>query len=66
MALGAALTAFIARAFENEHQRFPIVVEASTYAGAIAVVLVAAAAAGLLMRRRLDRMDLVAVLKTRE
>jgi len=30
------------------------------------VIVVAAAASGLLVRRRLDRLDLVAVLKTRE
>jgi putative ABC transport system permease protein len=64
--LGAAFTTFLARSFEAEEQRFPVVLEASTYVGAIAVVLLAAVTAGLLMRRRLDRMDLIAVLKTRE
>ena len=60
------LTTLIARGFVNEDQRFPVLIPARTYVGAIAVVLLAAAVAGLLMRRRLDRMDLVAVLKTRE
>ena len=64
--LGRGLTAYIARAFEGENQRFPVVLEASTYLGAIGVVLFAAVVAGLFMRRRLDRMDLIAVLKTRE
>ena len=64
--LGMALTRLIASGFVSEDQRFPIVLAPRTYAGAIAVVLLAAAVAGLLMRRRLDRMDLVAVLKTRE
>jgi putative ABC transport system permease protein len=64
--LGVALTTFIARAFVSEDQRFPVVLALRTYVGAIGVVLVAAAVAGLLMRRRLDRMDLIAVLKTRE
>ncbi|MGZ8491079.1 MAG: ABC transporter permease [Gemmatirosa sp.] len=64
--LGVGLTAVIARAFEGENQRFPVLMDPSTYAGAIAIVLGAAVMAGLLMRRRLDRMDLIAVLKTRE
>ena len=66
IALGAALTTLIARAFEGETQRFPVLVSAPTYGGAIAVVLAAATFAGLLLRRRLNRMDLIAVLKTRE
>jgi putative ABC transport system permease protein len=64
--LGAAFTTLIARGFEGENQRFPVLVDATTYAGAIGVVLGAAVLAGLLMRRRLNRMDLIAVLKTRE
>ena len=62
----AARRVLIARGFVNEDQRFPVLTPARTYVGAIVVVLLAAVAAGLLMRRRLDRMDLVAVLKTRE
>ena len=64
--LGVGLTTLIARGFESEEQRFPVLLPARTYAAAIGVVLFAAVVAGLLMRRRLDRMDLVAVLKTRE
>jgi putative ABC transport system permease protein len=64
--LGRGLTVLIARGFVSEDQRFPVVLATRTQAGAIAVVLIAALAAGLLMRRRLNRMDLVAVLKTRE
>ena len=66
VALGFALTTYIARAFEGENQRFPLVVDASTYLGGIAIVLLAGLLAALLMRRRLNRMDLIAVLKTRE
>ncbi len=50
----------------NELYRIPLVIEVSTYGYAIATVAVAAAISGLLVRRRLDRLDLVAVLKTRE
>jgi putative ABC transport system permease protein len=66
VALGVGFTTWLARAFVSEDQRFPVVLAPRTYLGAIAIVLVAAVLAGALMRRRLDRMDLVAVLKTRE
>ena len=66
VALGVALTAYIAGAFEGENQRFPNVFDPSTYLGGVAIVLVAGALAAVLMRRRLNRMDLIAVLKTRE
>jgi putative ABC transport system permease protein len=52
--------------FQAERHRFPTVVHTSTYAIATIVVLVAAIGAGLAIRRRLDGLDLVAVLKTRE
>jgi putative ABC transport system permease protein len=52
--------------FEAERHRFPTVVHPSTYAIATIVVITAAVGAGLAIRRRLDRLDLVAVLKTRE
>jgi putative ABC transport system permease protein len=44
----------------------PLVTDASTYAFATAVVLGAATLTALLMRRRIDHLDLVAVLKARE
>lgn len=66
LALGAALTFLIASLFEAEDQRFPVVLEPRTYVGSILAVLAAAVIAGLFIRRRLDRMDLIAVLKTRE
>jgi putative ABC transport system permease protein len=65
-ALGALCAAWLMRLFEAERHRFPSVVSVSTYAIATIVVLVAATAAGLAIRRRLDRLDLIAVLKTRE
>jgi putative ABC transport system permease protein len=65
-AIGTLCAAWLMRLFEAERHRFPTVVTASTYAIATIVVLVAAIAAALAIRRRLDRLDLVAVLKTRE
>ena len=44
----------------------PLVIDASTYAWTALVVLGAATISALVVRRRLDRLDLVAVLKTRE
>jgi putative ABC transport system permease protein len=44
----------------------PIVVLPETYGSAAAIVIAAAAVSALLVRRRLDRIDLIAVLKTRE
>ena len=41
-------------------------VDASTYAWAMIVTVLATAVSALLVRRRLDRLDLIAVLKTRE
>jgi putative ABC transport system permease protein len=46
--------------------RLPLVTVPSTYLFATAVVLLAGVFTSLLMRRRLDRLDLVAVLKARE
>jgi putative ABC transport system permease protein len=56
----------MARAFETELYRVPLVVEASTYGTAAAVALASAVLSAGLVRRRLDRLDLVEVLKTRE
>ncbi|HEX6975377.1 MAG TPA: FtsX-like permease family protein [Vicinamibacterales bacterium] len=53
-------------AFETELYRFPLVVSVRTFAYAACSVLVAAAVSGLAVRRQLDHLDLVAVLKTRE
>ena len=65
-AVGFVVAFALMKLFEAERHRFPTVVNTSTYAIATIVVLVAAIGAGLAIRRRLDRLDLVAVLKTRE
>jgi putative ABC transport system permease protein len=51
---------------ETEMFQIPPVIEPRTYAIAIVVVVVAAASSALIVRGRLDALDLVAVLKTRE
>lgn len=54
------------KGFESEAFRIPLVIESSSYASAALVTIAAAMASGLAVRRRLDRLDLVEVLKTRE
>ena len=66
IAIGTLCVAWLTKLFQAERHRFPMVVNTSTYAIATIVVFVAAIGAGLAIRRRLDALDLVAVLKTRE
>lgn len=53
-------------AYDSELFRMPVVVTPATYGFAFLVVTGAAVLSGLLVRRRLDHLDLIAVLKTRE
>ena len=64
--LGYGLAALTVRAFDTELYRFPLVISARTFAFAAATTITAALVSGLVVRRKLDRLDLVAVLKTRE
>jgi putative ABC transport system permease protein len=64
--LGVEMCYFIARNMQNDLYRVPVVLVPSTYAFAVMVVLISAALSGLIVRRRLDRLDLIAVLKTAE
>jgi putative ABC transport system permease protein len=52
--------------FEQEVFRFPFVIENSTYGLAAGVVIIASVASALIVRRRLDHLDLIAVLKSRD
>jgi putative ABC transport system permease protein len=63
---GYGLAALATAALETETQRFPLVVRPDTYGFAVSVVLVSALLSGLVVRRRLDHLDLVAVLKSRD
>ena len=51
---------------DQEVFRFPFVISPSTYGLAAATVLAASVASALLVRRKLDDLDLIAVLKSRE
>ncbi|MFQ5971739.1 MAG: ABC transporter permease [Alphaproteobacteria bacterium] len=64
--IGYGLSLYMTRFFDNEVYRVPVIIEDSTYGIAVAIVTVATMLSGLLVRRRLDRLDLVQVLKTRE
>jgi putative ABC transport system permease protein len=56
----------ILQQMQEETMRLPFVIAPSTYAMACLVVLVAGVASALVVRRRIDQLDLVAVLKTRD
>lgn len=60
------IVALISHFVSNESFEIPAVIEPRTYAAAAIVVVVAAAASALIVRRQIDRLDLVAVLKTRD
>ncbi len=64
--LGYGLVVLVSSTLDTELYRIPVVVSPPTYAFAAAVVIIAAFLSGLVVRRRLDHLDLVAVLKTRE
>lgn len=64
--LGYGLAYAMVHGLETELMRIPLVLERATYAWAAIAVLAGAAASALIVRRRIDRLDLVEVLKTRE
>ena len=66
LAVSRLMIGLIARWHSNESFQIPAVIEPGTYAAAAAVVVGAAIASALVVRRRIDRLDLVAVLKTRD
>ncbi|HUF48699.1 MAG TPA: ABC transporter permease [Vicinamibacterales bacterium] len=66
MLLGTGLAALLVRAFDTEVYRLPLIIAPRTYVFAMATVVLAAVVSGLVVRRRLDHLDLIAVLKTRE
>ena len=66
MLLGRALVGGIVGLLASDQFAFPVTLRASTYAWAALCVLAAGLASALIVRRRIDRLDLVAALKTRE
>jgi len=64
--IGRWLNAAIASRYQWELFRLPLVTSGRSYLFAVVVIVLAAVASAAIVRRRLDRLDLVAVLKTRE
>ena len=66
LVMGYLLSALMAMSFSTDLFRLPLVISRRTYAFAAVIVAVATAISALIVRRRLDRLDLIEVLKTRE
>jgi putative ABC transport system permease protein len=64
--LGWALATLMMQLMSSDSIDFSVVIEPSTYASAALIVLGAGIASALLVRRQIDRLDLVSVLKVRE
>ena len=64
--VGYGLAALVVTLFDTELYSFPLAVAPRTYALSALAVLTATALSGLIVRRKLDTLDLVEVLKTRE
>lgn len=65
-AIGAAASAWSAHALSTDLYAFPVVITRRTLGLAAAVVLAAGVVSAVLAKRRIDRLDLVRVLKARE
>ncbi len=66
LAMGFGLSWLLCAALNTELHRFPLVIRGRTYAMAVAVVVVASLVSALLVRRRMDRFNLIEVLKARD
>jgi putative ABC transport system permease protein len=64
--VGYALCFSMSEGLQTDLYRIPMILDTSTYSFSAAVVLASAAVSGLIVRRKVDHLDLVAVLKTRE
>ena len=64
--LGYALTSLLTKAMETELYALPFSVVPSTYAVCALTILGATVVSGLIVRRKLDRLDLLEVLKAKE
>ncbi len=66
IAFGAAFSFALVLGFKTERFQFPFVVAFQSQLLAVGVVIGAAALAGLVVHRRVGRLDMVAALRTRE
>lgn len=65
-ALGYWLATIVTVAMQTDTYRIPLIVNAQTYLLSALIVIVAATASALLVQRRINHLDLIEVLKTRE
>jgi len=66
LVVGTWMSEAIMSTVDPEQYRLPIIISARTYAFATVVTLAAGLFSALLVRRKLDKLDLIGVLKTRE
>ena len=66
MVMGWALVHLIAGLLKSDQFFFPVLIQPRTYATAAIAVLASAAASAAVVRRRIDRIDMVSALKVRE
>ncbi len=66
MIFSRSIVELISRFHSNESFQIPAVIEPRTYLAAVAIVAASAAASAFVVRRGINRLDLVAVLKTRD
>ena len=66
MVLGFGLVHLVTGLLKSDQFFFPVVIQPATYAWSGLTVLVSGVASALVVRRRIDRLDMVAALKTRE
>ena len=64
--VGRGLAELVAKGFESDLFRIPLIINPHTYAVSSLVVLGGAIVSALIVRRRIDRLDLIRVLKTRD
>ncbi|PID37466.1 MAG: ABC transporter permease [Rhodobacterales bacterium] len=64
--MGYGMAGMMVMSFNSDLYSMPLLVTPTTYWRAAGVVVAASVASALIVRRRIDRMDLVSVMKTRE
>jgi putative ABC transport system permease protein len=64
--MGFGLCKLMSKALETELYRIPFVLNASTYGLASVTILCASALSALMVRRKINKLDLITALKIRE
>ncbi len=64
--MGYSLAAYMVVALSTDLYRVPLIINRDTYAFAALVVIISATISGMIVRHRINHLDLIGVLKTRE